>query len=422
MRKIKDIANILRSLDGFVLTALHCLSNDSMSVRLGESTRNPVGNFEFPVDGKWVPKKRDINLDDIGLLRMKIDVLLSDYIRPICLLYNEETPFKFQFKVTGWGMLENGEMGRILQNATVNRMYCTWIWFAGRDTSRICAGSQTSDSCAGYSGGPLSAEIDYHGEFRPMLYGIVSSGSKSCRGRGVYTYVSYYMNWITDLKNRHSNGTSSFVVTAAHCISNVNMTVRLGEYDTRHPRKIYEFEVDRRMFPQEYLESNNEQYDIGLLRMAMEVLFSDYIRPICLLYSVEMPIVSRFKVTGWGRLANSEFSPILQTATVSEIDRRRCANKHKYIVDQSQICAGSNSSDSCDGDSGGPLSAEVNYNGEVRPVLYGIVSYGSPNCKGLGVYTNVTHYMNWIIGVMTRNSNDIELNLTGSALCCNRTG
>ncbi|XP_070070180.1 serine protease grass-like [Drosophila takahashii] len=193
----------------FVLTALHCLSNDSMSVRLGESTRNPVGNFEFPVDGKWVPKKRDINLDDIGLLRMKIDVLLSDYIRPICLLYNEETPFKFQFKVTGWGMLENGEMGRILQNATVNRMYCTWIWFAGRDTSRICAGSQTSDSCAGYSGGPLSAEIDYHGEFRPMLYGIVSSGSKSCRGRGVYTYVSYYMNWITDLKNRHSNGTSS---------------------------------------------------------------------------------------------------------------------------------------------------------------------------------------------------------------------
>ncbi|XP_070068214.1 serine protease 48-like, partial [Drosophila takahashii] len=250
-------------------------------------------------------------------------------------------------------------------------------------------------------------------------------GFRIVGGQNADIYSNPWMVRVMVLGNSTCGGsliTSRFVVTAAHCISNVNMTVRLGEYDTRHPRKIYEFEVDRRMFPQEYLESNNEQYDIGLLRMAMEVLFSDYIRPICLLYSVEMPIVSRFKVTGWGRLANSEFSPILQTATVSEIDRRRCANKHKYIVDQSQICAGSNSSDSCDGDSGGPLSAEVNYNGEVRPVLYGIVSYGSPNCKGLGVYTNVTHYMNWIIGVMTRNSNDIELNLTGSALCCNRTG
>jgi len=119
---------------------------------------------------------------------------------------------------------------------------------------------------------------------------------------------------------------------------------------------------------------------------------------------VEMINVSRFRVTGWGRLQNGKTSPILQAATIYAMDRRDCAKKFGLPVDRTQICAGSRRRDSCNGDSGGPLSANVDYFGQVRPIQIGIVSYGIPSCTGITVYTNVSHYMNWIINVMIRNS------------------
>ncbi|XP_037713754.1 serine protease grass-like [Drosophila subpulchrella] len=198
--------------------------------------------------------------------------------------------------------------------------------------------------------------------------------------------------------------TSRFVLTAAHCVSNGNMTVRLGEYDTRNPRRGIEVNVDRKMFLQKYKESYDEQYDIGLLRMAKVVPFSVHIRPICLPFNVEIPNISRFKVSGWGRLQNGTMSHILQTATVYAKDRQQCAKKFFRTVDKTQICAGSIGSDSCDGDSGGPLFAYIDYFGQVRPIQIGIVSYGLIDCKGLTVYTNVSHYMNEIMNVLVRNS------------------
>ncbi|XP_037727843.1 serine protease grass-like [Drosophila subpulchrella] len=198
--------------------------------------------------------------------------------------------------------------------------------------------------------------------------------------------------------------TSRFILTAAHCVYNGNMTVRLGEYDTRNPRRGFEVNVDRTLVHRKFTETYEQQYDIALLRMAKVVPFSVHIRPICLPFNVEMINVSRFKVTGWGRLQNGKMSPILQTAYIYAKDRRHCAKKFGLAVDKTQICAGSKERDSCNGDSGGPLSADMDYIGQVRPIQIGIVSYGSPSCTGITVYTNVSHYMNWIIHVMIRNS------------------
>ena len=60
------------------------------------------------------------------------------------------------------------------------------------------------------------------------------------------------------------------------------------------------------------------------------------------------------------------------------------------------ICGGGNpGKDTCYGDSGGPLAVPVGGG----KVLAGIVSYGSgcarPNTPG--VYTNVSHYIDWIL-------------------------
>ena len=55
--------------------------------------------------------------------------------------------------------------------------------------------------------------------------------------------------------------------------------------------------------------------------------------------------------------------------------------------------------DSCSGDSGGPLFSRAKSGKKSDPLfLTGIVSYGTNLCGvGVpGVYTNVTHYIDWV--------------------------
>merc|ERR1712241_991636 len=63
--------------------------------------------------------------------------------------------------------------------------------------SMICAGEQGKDSCQGDSGGPL---ICYNGDGSGYLGGIVSwgRGCGSLFSPGVYTEVSYFVDWIAN--------------------------------------------------------------------------------------------------------------------------------------------------------------------------------------------------------------------------------
>lgn len=71
------------------------------------------------------------------------------------------------------------------------------------------------------------------------------------------------------------------------------------------------------------------------------------------------------------------------------------------LEDNLQMCAGSGRSDSCNGDSGGPLMVSEKYdccNACVYAV--GIVSFGLLSCGELnypGVYTRIGPYINWIV-------------------------
>jgi hypothetical protein len=82
----------------------------------------------------------------------------------------------------------------------------------------------------------------------------------------------------------------------------------------------------------------------------------------------------------------------IQSAYVSEVPAYECealGGPYKFVIGQ-QICASAPLSDSCDGDSGGPLLL----NGE----LYGIVSWGTGcgNPTQPGVYTRAASYRDWI--------------------------
>lgn len=110
-----------------------------------------------------------------------------------------------------------------------------------------------------------------------------------------------------------------------------------------------------------------------------------------------------------GQDENKKTTNIKQKLGVEYFDREECHRIFSKLgrnIDETNICAGGEEDeDSCKGDSGGPLIAKVKVVNEDKSeedfyYLAGIVSFGSSDCgkKGVpGVYTNVAHYMNWII-------------------------
>ncbi|KAH8347953.1 hypothetical protein KR084_002496 [Drosophila pseudotakahashii] len=184
--------------------------------------------------------------------------------------------------------------------------------------------------------------------------------------------------------------------------------VSLGEYDRNctsmdclSRRKL--IDIDQEFIHPQFV---NDKNDISLLRLATEVVFSDHIRPICL--SVDQPVgshIREFTATGWGRTDSSDSSNVLQTTTLKLHNPWHCNAKFHKNLDASQLCVLGEHSDTCNGDSGGPLSAKVRGRKTDRVFLFGIVSYGSSFCTGIAVYTNVHYYRDWIVNTIHQSIN-----------------
>lgn len=135
--------------------------------------------------------------NDIALLRLETNVTFTDKIQPACLPGGRVDDESAQGVVTGWGTTsEGGRVSNILQQASItvlNPSEC------GNDNSlTICAGEIRPiirDSCQGDSGGPFVVKDSITNAY--YLSGVVSNGV-GCRGRGVYTRVSAYEQWIQD--------------------------------------------------------------------------------------------------------------------------------------------------------------------------------------------------------------------------------
>ncbi|XP_052836801.1 serine protease 7-like [Drosophila gunungcola] len=203
-----------------------------------------------------------------------------------------------------------------------------------------------------------------------------------------------------------------YVLTAAHCLAKDTppVSVRLGEHDTRTPEdcrgkrcsaRVVTVGIEEAHAHENFRNDSTSLHDIGIIRLARKVSYSDTIRPICLPSTVGAMRLTDGKlltVAGWGRTLHNPTSPTKQKVPVNFWDFNRCRIKYlslQIAVEPSQICAGGEEHvDSCDGDSGGPL---MSYRQGVW-VLRGIVSFGR-SCGRRGwpaIYTNVDFYDRWI--------------------------
>lgn len=154
--------------------------------------------------------------------------------------------------------------------------------------------------------------------------------------------------------------------------------------------------------------SRNQVNDIALLRLAQNVVYSDFIRPICLPVNANLRSATfngiTMDVAGWGKTESGSSSSIKLKASVDGVDLNECQNVYKaqgINLENSQMCAGGKKGiDSCRGDSGGPLiSLDTTNKVRFYYFLAGVVSFGPSPC-GLagwpGVYTKVGDYVDWI--------------------------
>jgi trypsin len=195
-----------------------------------------------------------------------------------------------------------------------------------------------------------------------------------------------------------------WVLTAAHCFSQDTRAgdVKLKAGVTNFVTEGTWAETGQLVIHQNY-NAATQINDIALVRLnlAANGRIIPLVSPPGLLSPGE-PL----EVTGWGATSEGgSSSRNLLKATVPFVDNEACNAPSAYggRVSAGMLCAGYREGgiDACQGDSGGPLVWKT----PDGPVLVGIVSFGDGCARKLkyGVYTRVSAYRDWILGMIAAN-------------------
>ncbi|XP_049534152.1 uncharacterized protein LOC125950324 [Anopheles darlingi] len=208
------------------------------------------------------------------------------------------------------------------------------------------------------------------------------------------------------------------IVTAAHCINAIPRgwkvhRVRLGEWDLSTSSDCeddfcstspIDLNIAEIIVHSGYnVQDKSHVNDIALIRFTRHVEYTELVRPICLPLADTVRNKNYVGVSsyaaGWGKTEVASASEKKLKVELNIVALDSCSSVYKrngINLQPSQLCAGGvRGSDTCSGDSGGPLMKQ--YAGAWY--LLGIVSFGPQKCGTAGVpgvYTNVREYTDWI--------------------------
>ncbi|XP_059326011.1 atrial natriuretic peptide-converting enzyme isoform X2 [Ammospiza nelsoni] len=194
-----------------------------------------------------------------------------------------------------------------------------------------------------------------------------------------------------------------WVLTVAHCFegreSAAVWKVVFGISNLDHPSSFMQTRLVRTIILHPRYNRAVVDYDISIVELDENINETSYVRPVCLPSKNQLVQPDTYcYITGWGHMGNK--MPFkLQEGEVRIISLEQCQSYFDMkIITSRMLCAGyeSGTVDSCMGDSGGPLVCEHTAG---RWTLFGLTSWGSvcfSKVLGPGVYSNVSHFIEWI--------------------------
>ncbi|XP_016837475.1 chymotrypsin-2 [Nasonia vitripennis] len=186
-----------------------------------------------------------------------------------------------------------------------------------------------------------------------------------------------------------------WILTAAHCLERRGprgVQVQVGSNKLLGDR-------DSQIYQSEYVtyhrkwDINTITYDIGLLRVDRDIVFTPKVQPIALInYDITEAGASAV-LSGWGSTRLGGPAPNdMQQMTAELISQKACNQSWhtQYPITESHICTVTPFEvGACHGDSGSPLV--------VHGVQVGIASFVQPCAKGEpDVFTRVFTFLDWI--------------------------
>lgn len=223
------------------------------------------------------------------------------------------------------------------------------------------------------------------------------------------------------------------IITAAHCVTKAidsSDPQRVGNVRAVVGKYLRDYYEEEALGQNKYIRSihvhpnyNPANYDSDLAVVILDspVELNHAVRPVCYirdLNTLQEEIMlrpgNRGKVVGWGKDSSEELSRELRMAELTVVSPQTCMEKLQVAfrsqVRYTTLCAvGENSTNVCNGDSGGGLVFAFGSDTDKRWYIQGIVSVGIPTADGItcdssqfSFFTRVGKYADWIIKVADR--------------------
>jgi len=256
---------------------------------------------------------------------------------------------------------------------------------------------------------------------------LMPSGSKRVVGGEAAVPHSYPFIAGIEIMRTHMCGGSiidpQWILTAAHCVANNTFEIRLlngsnvtlpmmpylvvvvGDHSKsrNHPHEV-RARVDNIVLHPNY-SSGGKDSDVALLRLSTPLNYNGHVLPIKLA-KTDPELNRTCVVAGWGltNAKKNDMSTFLKFASVSVLNSEICRKLHKMYkkeLSENMFCAGrlEGGSDTCTGDSGGPLFCTEQMGNNPFPTQYGVTNWGPPKCarrNRMGVYARLSKFIPWI--------------------------
>uniref|UniRef100_A0A646QGP2 Serine protease n=1 Tax=Hemiscolopendra marginata TaxID=943146 RepID=A0A646QGP2_9MYRI len=199
----------------WVLTAAHCTegwSTNAITITAGRLSKLEAepNEQDVPVEAFYQHENynSESNENDISLLKLQKKLTFNSFVNAARLPLKKQQLFSGNCDITGWGFITpDGGFPNLLQKVSIPLISddeCQDRMGQHEVTeSMICTWAEGKDACEGDSGGPMMCTGE---DGKSYLAGITSWGL-NCADHispGVYTEVSYFLDWITETIEKHS--------------------------------------------------------------------------------------------------------------------------------------------------------------------------------------------------------------------------